>query len=440
MHTKNTFQRLSSHIRSILQVGLFLCLIVGGTLAVESRVSAANSVPRRMMYNARLLNSGGTAVTTPHKVRFTFWIGADAVPSDLTATGAIRITAPNYAGWTEEQQFTPDANGNFYVEMGSVRPLPGFANLPASTLSNLHLQVEVKPANGGDTAYEILDPHPGNPLVDRSPVLSVPFALNADRLDQRDVGTGSGSIPHLLSGGLLSISTIPKGTKQNSFTIDTDDSAQDSVSLNFGSTLGKVLQYDKIHERFDFNGNVRVQGNLTVGGTVNGVDLSQLSGSGIAMRTVALQPSYPDTAYAGDGTNNVGQLTLQSDVGSGKNSYAWTTSRPVLQDYTIVIRRTVPDGFATWGQDAIRLSYKTSSADAANSSVALALFDSAGVPVPLVGQASQTMTATSWTSTAWGVGGGSWIAGESYAIKITVSAKSGSDVSIGDVKLRMKSL
>jgi hypothetical protein len=55
-----------------------------------------------MVFNSRLLKSNGTPVTTPHKVRFTFWIGSDAVPSDLTGTGAINITAPNFGGWQEE--------------------------------------------------------------------------------------------------------------------------------------------------------------------------------------------------------------------------------------------------------------------------------------------------------------------------------------------------
>lgn len=264
-------------LRSRTGYTLLTTLVVVASLTLIARAEAANSVPRRMIFNSRLLNANGAAVTSAHKVRFTFWIGANAVPTDLTATGAINLSAPNFVGWKEEQTFTPSSNGNFYVEMGKINPLPSFATLTAATLSNLYMQVEVKPAASGDSAYEILDPKPLDADVDRSPVLSVPFALNADRLDQRDVGTGSGSIPLLLSGGLLPVANIPGGTPRDTFVIDTNNSASATVSLKFGQTLAKTLTYEIANNRFVFNSNVHIQGNLTTTGLINGVDVAALA-------------------------------------------------------------------------------------------------------------------------------------------------------------------
>lgn len=255
---------------------LLMTIVVAMPLIATPRAEAANSVPRRMVFNSRLLNANGVPVTSAHRVRFSFWIGSDAVPQDLTGSGTINLAAPNFVGWKEEQTFTPAGNGSFYVEMGAVNPLPSFASLPPATLSNLYMQVEVKPASSPDTTYEILDPRPLDQTIDRSPVLSVPFALNADRLDQRDVGTGSGSIPLLLSGGLLPVRNIPGGTNRDTFVIDANNTASSDVVLTFGQTLNKTLSYSIANSRFEFNDDVRIQGDLTVTGLINGVDVTTI--------------------------------------------------------------------------------------------------------------------------------------------------------------------
>jgi hypothetical protein len=442
MHKPKILNRWPSgrFLRSQAGIVLAIMTIVAGLLTIEANVQAANSVPRRMIYNGRLLGTNGTAITTPHRVRFTFWIGADAVPTDLTGTGSIRPGAPNYVGWTEEQTFTPDSKGSFYLQMGSVVPLPSFANLPPQTLSNLFLQVEVKPDGGPDSQYEILDPNPSSPTVDRSPILSVPFALNADRLDQRDLGTGSGSIPLLLSGGLLPISTVPGGTFRDAFVIDANDNAPADTALIFGRTLGKMLKYDKANGRFDFNDDVNINGNLTVNGLINGVDVTSLSGSGgIATKTISMHPSYPDVAFSGDGTDNVGQLALLNDAVSGRNSYQWKTTRATQQDYTITVRRTVPQWFQAWVSQSVRLSYKTSSNDPAVSSVSIAVFDSAGAPVTLAGGPTQDLTSNVWTASTWDISTGTWNDGDPYTIKITVAAGANADVAVGELRLRLRS-
>ncbi len=252
-------------------------LVLGSSLVFVSQAHAVTTVPLKFVYNGHLLDSSGNPVTTPHSIRFSFWKSPDYVTTDTTATGAINIGSTNYADWQEVQTITPNADGYFTVVMGSVTAMPSFSTMPQSTLLNLRLQVNVKASAAADTAYELLDPNASDTAIDRSQLQSVPFAKNADLLDQRDTGTGSGSIPVLQNGGLLGRAQIPLGLNGDSFTIDSDDTATTSIGLTFGTTLNKTLSYDISADRFNFNDSVHIQGDLTVTGLINGVDVTSLT-------------------------------------------------------------------------------------------------------------------------------------------------------------------
>lgn len=248
-------------------------ILVSGVVAAAPFADAETSAPQKVIYNGHLLDSSGNAITSSHSIRFSYWISTDYDASDVTGTGAIDIGASNYAGWQEVQTVTPDSNGYFSVELGSVTALPDFSTMSLTTLLNLHLQVEVKSSTAADTEYELLDRNASDDAVDRSPVRSVPFSLNANLLDRRDVGSGSGSISFLGSGGFLR----EGGTLSNRFTIDADNSSGGTLYLRFGAELGKEISYEQDNSRFNFNDDVNIQGDLTVTGLINGVDISSLS-------------------------------------------------------------------------------------------------------------------------------------------------------------------
>jgi hypothetical protein len=270
-------------------IGVLLSFVVSIVLlGVPLSAHAANdTTPLLRTYKGNLLNSSGSPISTPVTIRFSYWKSADYVTTDVTATGAIHTGATNYVGWTEVQNVTPNAQGYFAVELGSVTPLVNLANLPVSTLTSLHLQVEVKNAGAPDTAYELLDVNGSDATRDRSQVTAVPFARNADLLDQHDTGTGSFNIPVLDLSGFLPKSTIPGGTNANTFVLDSDNSATTEVVLQFGTTLAKQLTYDITNGRFNFNDDVRIQGDLTVTGLINGVNLSALQSSTGALKAFA---------------------------------------------------------------------------------------------------------------------------------------------------------
>ncbi len=272
--------RLSNQRRRGLRTALLIALIVAATLLVLQTASAAVSSPQKHVYNGRLLGSDGAPITTEVSIRFSEWYSRDAVSGDVTGTGAINAGAATYAGWTETHAVTPDSQGYFSVVLGESAALPDLSAVSAADLDNLFLQVEVKAAAAADTSYELLDVNPSDAAIDRSPILSLPFAQNADLLDQREIGTGSGAIPLLGSGGRLAVATIPGGTNVQTFVIDAANLATTEITLQFGTALAKTLKYDIANSRFVFNDDLRIEGDLTVTGLINGIDISNLSGGG----------------------------------------------------------------------------------------------------------------------------------------------------------------
>lgn len=249
--------------------------------------AANQTTPLLRAYNGTLLDSSGNAITSAVSIRFSYWKSADYVNTDTTGTGAINTGATNYVGWQEVQTVTPTSKGTFSLNLGAVTPLIDLSSLPVDTLTHLFLQVEVKMATDPDTSYELLDVNSSSDTVDRSQVTSVPFARNSDLLDQHDTGTGSGNIPVLEFGGRLPISTMAGGTNLGTFTIDADDTETSDITLQFGTALGKKLTYSVTQGLFIFNASVKVQGNLTVTGLINGVDITTIASLGDALKATS---------------------------------------------------------------------------------------------------------------------------------------------------------
>lgn len=496
-------------------------------LCVQS-AQAAISSPQRHVYNGHLLNAAGVPITTPHYIRFSEWYSRDMDATDVAA-GVINTAAPTYAGYQEVHVVTPDSQGYFSVELGSGASLPDLAAMNASDLDNLFLQVEVKAAGNPDTSYELLDVNPSDAAVDRSPLLSVPFAQNADLLDQREIGTGSGSIPLLGSGGVLPVAVMPGGTNSNTFTVDADNTAASEIVLQFGGALAETLKYDIVNDTFEFSADVKINGDLVVTGLINGIDISAIAGSddgklrvssgagltfnitggayringvvtdytgasgvavpanstvqifigsgGLAVRTsgfptdesfirlaevttngsgvtqiddgrvilsddrehateVNMHAEFPNASYQADATENTGQLSVSLDNITQRNFYLWTSTRATLQDYDVVVRVSLPADFVRWDSSPLAVSYRTTSADTANSKVDVSVFDTNGTPVSLGGSATG-LASTSWGTSALTFSGApTWTAGQEFLVKFKLHAKDNFQSHVGSMKLK----
>lgn len=144
-----------------------------------------------------MLDNSRQPIKTAQTIRFSIWSQDDYAVTDITGSGSINTSAINYSNWQEEQNFTPDSYGIFSVQIGAINPLPDID-------FNIHkfLQVEIKSASAPITSYEILDPT-GDILdtSDRKTINSAFYALNADKIDNTDIGTGSGNLAKLGPGG-----------------------------------------------------------------------------------------------------------------------------------------------------------------------------------------------------------------------------------------------
>lgn len=506
-------------------------VLMAAVIAPLHEAHAAASVPLYIMYNGQLRNSSGTAITANHIFRFSFWSTSDAMPSDLNGDGTINVSSPHYANWQEQHNVKPGSTGNFAVKLGSGTSLPALTSMTSFELQNLHLQVEVKPVGSPDTAFEILDVNAANPLVDRSPVRSVPFALNADLLDQRDVGTGSGNIAILGPGGVFSPARIPGGTNSGTFVIDADGSETLSTTLQFGTTLNKSLTYDGANSRFIFDDDLRIQGDLTVTGLINGINLATLSGnaplkvssgagltvtinagsyrlngavtnysgaSNVAMannttnyvffgsggfavstagfptdesavrlaqvvtaggavtsvadrrvtsaddreRTIEMnyRPEFADAVYKGDGSSNVGQLSVTHDSTSKRNHYLWTSTKTTLQDYDIYLRVPLSPEFAGFEDNPLKVSYRSLTGDSADNKLGIVVYDTAGAIATLSG-AAVNLAGTAWTTTQIEfTGNPTFTAGQDFLVKFTVFARDTGVMHLGDVRVSFREL
>lgn len=432
MKKQNLYQGKSPRKNFYLKIFSVFCFAALLQQAGAAPPPGSTTVPYTVSYSARLTSAGGTPVTTTQSVRFSLWSDADFDATDLLGSGAIDPAAGGYTGWSETHTVTPDANGLFQVRLGTITTLPNFA-----TSTQVYLEVDVKPVASPLTSFEVLDPD-GNTanLTDRFPLDSGAFAINADTLDNRDAGTAAGEIPFLDGSALLPISTIPGGTNTETFILDNDDTivGPGSITLQFGNTLSKFLEYDNTLGWFNFNDNVNVTGNLTVTGTINGVSIGPYA------QSIVYEPEYADGVISADGTSNMGKLEVffvDTDGSPGNNNfnyYHWTTSKPTLQDMDLVIRTTLPTGFVSWQATPVELTYRTGTALAADNQVDMVIEDTAGTAVALTGATGLTSATFATTSVTFG-GAPTFTAGSPITIKIKMTAKSSGSADIAKLKL-----
>ncbi len=422
---------------------LIPAIICGVNLLLMQAVYAApppsvTTAPYTISYSAKITDASGNPITTTQQVRFSIWNDADSNATSYLATGAINPLAPNYTGWQETYTLTPDSNGIFHVRLGSINTLPNF-----TAATQVYLEVDVKPNGAPDTSYQVLDPD-GNTanLTDRFPFDSSAYTINADTVDNKDVGTGPNNIPSLDGTGLLPINFMPGGTNADTFVLDFDNTISGpagSVVLQFGNALGKFLEYDTAAHWFNFNDNLNVSGNLTTTGTINGVTINSTT-VGPYNQSMTIEPVYPGATLNQDGTANQGKLEnfyVDTDGVPGNsniNYYHWTTQQAALQNIDIIARVTLPEGFVSWQATPVNFTYRTLDGLAADNQVDMTIEDTAGNPVTLTG-ASGLVSPTFTTANITFGGAPVFTAGQPITIKIKLTASNIGAADAGEISL-----
>lgn len=454
-----------------------MTFVIAMSLAVNAY--AATTIPARMIYEGRLLDSSGSApLTGLHDFRFSVWSSSSVSAGDISG-GAINVLAPTYSGWQEVHTVMPNGNGFFSLELGSIFPTP-----KVDSIKHLYLQVEIKQSGDPDTSYEILDRAPSDSTSDRSPIGSVPYAMNADYVGNARLGISTGDIVILDAEDAWPASTIPGGTNSDNFILDNDDNAVGAIGLQFGNTLGKILSWDMLNGYFDFNDNVNIQGNLTITGMVDGVDISVLASTvnlhldggankhdaseidveaidghyysagdletaiddideqlfslaaGSSNLRKIIPSMYDGVSYKSDGTNNIGRLFINNDIANGRNFYVWTSTPNALQDYDVIVQVPLPTNFSGWdGVTPWEFNYRSDSASSTDNMADIYIYDSNGAAVTLTGT-STALASTTWSSTSIGYSGTpTFTAGETFMIVIRMHSRNKNEMHIGEISL-----
>jgi hypothetical protein len=401
--------------------------------------------PRILIYTAKLLNSAGLPVTTSQSIRFSLWNTSDWVPTDIDGLGAINVLSPGYSSWQEVYVVTPNNEGIFTVELGSISGLPTLVES-----NHKYLEVDVKPAAAPDTSYEILDPT-GNiaDANDRKPFSAAPYAINAITLDSHNAGNSPNNIPVLDALGKLVYGVLPDGVNADTFTLDYDNNAPANVvTLQFGNLIAQYLRWNNPSNQFEFSSNLAINGDLTFSGTGNitgaTIDgtlntITNIPATAIAPydKQIRLSPEYDGAALKADGTANNGIMSTEyEDLGglSKHNYYNWLTNLAAPQDLDIKVRYQLPTDFVAFSAIPLTLTYRTADAVPANNSVDLTMTDSTGAPVALSGASG--LAAAAWTDANITFTGapvftpGSWI-----EITVKATAVSAKYVRIADLVL-----
>jgi hypothetical protein len=429
----------------LLQSGLLPDLLNIQT-AIAAAPPGVTTAPYKVTYTAKLTSAGGVPVTTSQSVRFSLWTDADWDAGDVDGLGNINPLAPGYAGWQETHTVTPNVDGIFTVELGSINTFPNF-----TLATHTYLQVEVKPSASPLTAFEVLDPD-GNTanLTDRKPYNSAPYAINADTVDNRDASNTPNNIPVLDAFGKLVYGVLPDAVQADTFILDVNDDAPgNNITLQFGSAIAEFLRWNNAASTFELSDSLDINGDLTfsgtgnitgatIDGTLNTLQNIPISALTPYAKQIRLSPEYDGAALKADGTANNGIMALTNeDLGpplQKYNYYIWTTNKAAAQDLDIKVRYQLPTDFVAFTAAPISLTYQTADAVPANNSVDLTLTDSAGAAAPLTGAGG--LASATWTTAAVTFAGaptftpGSWI---EFSIKMT--STSGKFAKVGDLVL-----
>ncbi len=194
----------------------------------------------------------------------------------------------------------------------------------------------------------------------------------------------------------------------------------------------------------DENGNVS-QGTLPVTSIANS-------------KIIVLSPEYPGASLSADGSGTTSvSMTSDNTLNSGgvgwKNYYELTSAEASLQDYSVVVRVTLPSDFASWETGAcpdacaLEFKYQTGLSTTADNAISYKVTNDLDTP------GSDVCSVGSTASTGWGSSGcvegtlndGSapeWDApGETAVIRIKMAAKNTGSafVRAGDIIMRYKS-
>ncbi|OHA62618.1 MAG: hypothetical protein A2117_01005 [Candidatus Wildermuthbacteria bacterium GWA2_46_15] len=358
-------------------------------------------------------------------------IGSTALTSSTIGSEGAKLvgTKTGYTNFTATEASVQGALSGIDTALGAISGGAGnFTNLTVTGTSDLQGAISnTTAANGG--AVTIADA-----LTQTGSGNQVTFAGNVDATNGLDVtgalltAANGASITGGLNnntGGITNAGAISGATTitASGNIITTGTGAITSangltVSANGASITGGV------------NNNA---GGITNAGAISGATTVAASSYIRSLASVGLIPEYDNATPMPDGADNFGTLSLL--YANSHNYYEWTTSEPTTQDYDIVIRYRLPDGFSSFDASPIKLWNKVSAAPG-STAVNVTMLDTAGSAVTLTG--GSTLQNTSWAESTitLDAAGKTFTPGGYITIIIKMSADQAKTADVGELTLK----
>ena len=161
------------------------------------------------------------------------------------------------------------------------------------------------------------------------------------------------------------------------------------------------------------------------------------------LRTIYMIPEYENALTRPNGTSNRGTLTTGYDSTNRRSYYSWTTNEPTVQNYEIIVRVKLPDGFSGFAADApVKLYTKSSDPGDSSTKVVVEMKDSDGGTVNLNGSASVALNGAATTG-YWdeaeitvGTPNTEFDAGQWVTFIITLYANQNDTIYVGELSLK----
>ncbi|HEX8923548.1 MAG TPA: hypothetical protein VF828_02340 [Patescibacteria group bacterium] len=244
---------------------------------------------------------------------------------------------------------------------------------------------------------------------------------------------GTASFANLLTTGYVGI-----GTTNSQYQLQVAGDSYINNNLGVGLSMG-----------------IGTGGNMITMNPSGGITMT---GTARPSKKIVLSPEYAGASISrDDGTNNNGSMTsdniLNTGAGGWKNYYEWTSTQAIIQDYSVLVRVTLPNDFDSWETGscpgstcAMEVNYQTGVGTTDVNYVAVRVNSDTDTPgtaiCTLAGAGSTTWTSygcpsstlTSGSSPQWGTAGSTSI----IRIKLAANNTGSAAARVGDIVLRYK--
>ncbi len=241
------------------------------------------------------------------------------------------------------------------------------------------------------------------------------------------------------------------GTPSNIFTFNDDLDNNGNVTLVAGQQSGAngKLRYNGTTKQWEtsndgtlFSAIVDISSpqtltNKTIDGdqnTITNIDFDSLK---TRVKTQVFTAQYAGATSHASGANNKGILESLFDTVGNYTYYAWSTSQPSLQSRDVILSWKLPDDFESFSATPLKMNYRTTSTNVAESFVGIALVSGNGTSVPLSVSSAPTSLVNGWESKELVFAGPVvFSAGETITLKVTLGAMQGQRAEVGTLEMK----